>query len=140
LILASVSSLSSMTFIGIVSVASHFVLSEMLMKGMRKSRMRLVYPWIVITLCEEIILLSLAASHISEVVNQEDSSLSSVMGFFVVTAATTGDVTMKSKGVKTAFRGEILHLGQGVLQRLEKSISASVKRTHNVILAQAFQE
>ena len=45
LVLGNVTGWTSMTFIGIVSVVLHFVLSEILMKGTRKHRIVLVFPW-----------------------------------------------------------------------------------------------
>ncbi len=44
--LANVTGWHKMTFIGIISVAANFVLSELLMKGVRKHRPALIYPWI----------------------------------------------------------------------------------------------
>ncbi len=45
LVLGNTTSLASVTVVGILSVCAHFLLSETLMKGVRKHQRKFILPW-----------------------------------------------------------------------------------------------
>lgn len=82
-----------MTFLGILSVSIHFVLSELLMKGTRKLRPALVYPWVLFAAVEEIALLCLGVGYISGRLQ----GVSFVQGFYNIGAFFAVSVTLTGK-------------------------------------------
>ena len=91
--MANLTGWHKMTFVGILSVSSHFVLSEFLMRGVRKKLPRLILPWTLASFVEEVTLVALGLKHLGSALDDRSfvEGFADVGGFFIVSMTITGE-------------------------------------------------
>jgi hypothetical protein len=72
----------------------HFVLCEVMQRGLKSKSYRYILPWFVIILIEELVIIGLGASHLGTVLEALNYSYSQLFytkgGFMVITPFLTG--------------------------------------------------